>query len=513
MRNITEKPFDIIATLNPDSMTASDLSKLVKQGATIIRINGSFLHSSGVERAVDLVHAACGNEVETLLDLPGFKPRFTGLAEEIRYEPGKPIVVPISSFNHPEIATHMAAGDAIRINDGMVRFSVIDIDSEKVTFVPDLPGVLRRGKGFYMERIGYRPQPTCLTELDEQLIAVARESGIDYVGISFVHDMADVRHVQRLLANSTTGFIPKIESRASLEHDNLLALLSCCERIIIDRGDMSGEVGLDAIWRQQRRIADMARILGCRVIMATQFLTSMMQRPLPTIAEVDSLTDLLHFGIDGVQLSEETCVGKHGADVVRLVTESMRRVKSEQVKLNPAGKVIWIMGPTSSGKTTLATALVERLRYSKVPAIHYDGDEIRNLFGPGFSFGPAHRLLVVQSLVHHAIKAASLGHNVVVSALTANEDARAFVFESIKDLTVVYLECPVKICAERDPKGLYAKAINGEIDTLPGITTPYHPPARQDIVLDTAANSISTCVDELTSRLIREQRIRCWGGA
>ena len=503
--------FDIIVTLNPGTMTAEDLRLVVDHGATLIRINGSFLFSSGVEETVAMVRDVCGDRVGILLDLPGFKPRFTGLTEEVRYAPGEPMALPLASFNHPEIVRHMEVGDVIRINDGMVRLTVTDLDQRRVTFVPDLPGVLRRGKGFYMEKQGYRPQPSCLTELDEQLIAMARQSGIDYVGISFVHDMADVEHVRRLLGASATGFIPKIESRASLEHGNLLSLLTSCDRVIIDRGDLSGEMGLEAVWRQQRRVLDLARMQGCRVIMATQFLTSMMQRPLPTIAEVDSLTDLLHFGIDGVQLSEETCVGRHGADVVRLVTESRRRVEAERAATPRAGKVVWIMGPTSSGKSTLAAALVERLGRSRIPAVHHDGDEFRDLFGPGLAFGPEQRLLVVQALVHHAAKAADLGHNVVVSALTANEEARALVCERLTDLTVVYLDCPIEVCAHRDPKGLYAKAVKGETDTLPGISTPYLPPQRQDIVLDTAGKSVEACLEELVGRLLAEQRVRLWG--
>ena len=511
MQESMTKPFDIIVTLNPGTMTAEELKLVVEHGATLIRINGSFLFSSGVEQTVEMVREVCGDRVELLLDLPGFKPRFTGLTEEIRYEPGKPMTMPLSSFNHPEIAGHMVAGDVIRINDGMVRLTVADLDRQQITFVPDLPGVLRRGKGFYMEKKGYRPQPCCLTELDEQLIAMARQSGIDYVGISFVHDMADVEHVRRLLGNSATGFIPKIESRASLELANLLPLVSGCDRVIIDRGDLSGEMGLEAVWRQQRRVLDLARMQGCRVIMATQFLTSMMNRPLPTIAEVDSLIDLLHFGIDGVQLSEETCVGRHGADVVRLVTESRLRVEAERAAASPAGKVVWIMGPTSSGKTTLAAGLVERLGRSKISTIHYDGDEFRDLFGPDFAFGPENRLLVVQALVHHAAKAAALGHNVVVSALTANEEARAFVCGNLDNLTVVYLKCPIEVCAGRDPKGLYAKAANGEIDTLPGISTPYRPPQRQDIVIDTADKTPDACLEELVTKLLAERRIRFWG--
>lgn len=513
MKNSKMKAFDIVVTLNPGTMTADDLKLVVECGATLIRVNGSFLFSSGVERIVEMVRDACGNKVDILLDLPGFKPRFTGLTEEIRYESGVPMVLPLGSFNHPDIVNHMAAGDVIRINDGMVRLTVADIDKKQATFVPDLPGVLRRGKGFYMEKRGYRPRPCCLTELDEQLISMAKENGIDYVGISFVHDMVDVEYVQRLLGNSSIGYIPKIESRASLEHENLLSLLTCCDRVIIDRGDMSGEMGLEAVWRQQRRILDLAKLLGCRVIMATQFLTSMLNRPLPTIAEVDSLTDLLHFGIDGVQLSEETCVGRHGVDVVRLVKESVSRIEHEQATGggHPKGRVVWIMGPTSSGKTTLATALANCLGRSRVPVVHFDGDEVRDLFGAGHSFDDASRLVVVRTLLHLAKKAVASGHNVIVSALTANPGARELVAEGLQNSTIVYLDCPMKVCVERDDKGLYARARRGEIDTLIGYNTPYAPPANPHFVIDTSSHDLATCLNRLMNFLLAEKRVRVWG--
>ncbi|MDP6344216.1 MAG: adenylyl-sulfate kinase, partial [Alphaproteobacteria bacterium] len=120
--------------------------------------------------------------------------------------------------------------------------------------------------------------------------------------------------------------------------------------------------------------------------------------------------------------------------------------------------ILWLLGPTSSGKSTLAELLTLALRGREVPIIHFDGDEVRDFFGPGHGFAPADRQRVVATLVHLANKSREAGLNVVVSALTANPDARAYVLASIADLITGFVRCPIEVCAARDPKGLYAKA-------------------------------------------------------
>ena len=85
---------------------------------------------------------------------------------------------------------------------------------------------------------------------------------------------------------------------------------------------------------------------------------------------------------------------------------------------DPLGTVLWLLGPTSAGKTTLATRVVADLRGRGIPAIHFDGDEVRDFFGASLGFGPDSRLRVVSVLVHLANKAADAGLHVVVSALT-----------------------------------------------------------------------------------------------
>ncbi len=164
--------------------------------------------------------------------------------------------------------------------------------------------------------------------------------------------------------------------------------------------------------------------------------------------------------------------------------------------------VIWLMGPTSSGKTTVGARLVDRLRRMGVLAVHYDGDEVRGFFGPAHGFRPEDRLRVVRTLVHLANKASGAGLMVVVSALTANRDARAWVRAHAANLVLVHLQCPIAVCAERDPKGLYARARKGDIKTLIGFNTPYPAPARPDIVLDTHRQSVEVCVEQLLEAVL-----------
>lgn len=163
-----------------------------------------------------------------------------------------------------------------------------------------------------------------------------------------------------------------------------------------------------------------------------------------------------------------------------------------------SGRVLWLLGPTSAGKTTLATRIVAELRRRGVASILFDGDEVRGFFGADLGFGADNRLRVVTVLTHLANKAADAGLEVVVAALTAGQDAREYIRVNVRNLTIGYVACSIETCARRDPKGLYRKAMRGEIDTLIGYNGEYLPPEGPDIVLDTESHS----VDELAERIV-----------
>ena len=163
---------------------------------------------------------------------------------------------------------------------------------------------------------------------------------------------------------------------------------------------------------------------------------------------------------------------------------------------------LWLLGPTSSGKTTIASELVQILaKKENFKILHYDGDEVRSFFGNNYGFTENNRGQVVEILAHLAIKANNAGVNVIVSALTAHQSARDYINFNISNLIVGYINCPINICAERDPKGLYKKAKNGEINTLIGYNSKYVVPNDPDITIDTSLLSMNESVQTLVNFL------------
>lgn len=183
-----------------------------------------------------------------------------------------------------------------------------------------------------------------------------------------------------------------------------------------------------------------------------------------------------------------------------MLTDRKRREPSSglQSRHPQPGSVLWLLGPTSAGKTTLATRVIADLRNNGIPSILFDGDEVRGFFGDDLGFGADSRLRVVSVLAHLANKAADAGLHVVVAALTAGEDAREYIRANVRNLTLGYVACSIQTCARRDPKGLYRRAMTGEIDTLVGYNSEYRPPDCPDLVLDTEAHSL----DELAARIV-----------
>ena len=133
--------------------------------------------------------------------------------------------------------------------------------------------------------------------------------------------------------------------------------------------------------------------------------------------------------------------------------------------------------------------------------MHFDGDEIRDLFGKNHGFDENSRMKVVEALVTFALKSNNAGVPSIVSALTAHENARAYIKSRIKNLHIIYVKCPIKICAIRDPKGLYKKAKEGRINSLIGYNSRYIPPLNPQLTIDTNKNTVEESAKKILSYL------------
>lgn len=170
-----------------------------------------------------------------------------------------------------------------------------------------------------------------------------------------------------------------------------------------------------------------------------------------------------------------------------------------------AGVTVWLTGLPSAGKTTIANALATELIDLGRDFEILDGDEVRTHLSKGLGFSRADRDTHVRRIGFVAELLASHGVVVIVPVIApyaaVRDEIREHHLEQGTQIIQVHLSTAVEVCADRDVKGLYAKAARGEISNMTGVTDPYEIPAEPDLRIDTAAVDLTTSVALLTSLL------------
>jgi adenylyl-sulfate kinase len=161
------------------------------------------------------------------------------------------------------------------------------------------------------------------------------------------------------------------------------------------------------------------------------------------------------------------------------------------------GITIWFTGLSGAGKTTIAVALVEKLRQRGLKVERLDGDVVRQSLTRDLGFSKEDRDKNIERVTFVA-KLLTRNDVIVPCAFISPYRAeRAKAREVIGEFIEVYVECPVKVCAERDVKGLYAKAFAGEIPHFTGVSDPYESPENPEIVCHTAQETVEESVDKV----------------
>ena len=146
---------------------------------------------------------------------------------------------------------------------------------------------------------------------------------------------------------------------------------------------------------------------------------------------------------------------------------------------------MWFTGLSGAGKTTISEIVEHELRERERRVEVLDGDIVRTNLSKGLGFGCEDRNVNVLRIGFVANLLARNGVAVIVSAISPYKEARDQVRRRIIDFVEVFVDAPLEVCAERDVKGLYAKAYSGEIPQFTGVSDPYEPPAAPDLVLKT----------------------------
>lgn len=347
----------IVATLGPASSTPEAIRALLEAGVNVCRIN--FSHGTHAQHAQTIAHVraaatALGLPVAILGDLQGPRIRIGVLPEPFEVTAGQALTfvpeahatgedVPVT---YDDIARDVQVGATILVNDGLLAFEVQRIEGDRVHVIVTVGGRLTSNKG--MNLPGVDVSAPSLTEKDRADVVFAVEQDLDYLALSFVRRADDLR-LLRSLVPAGMLLVAKIEKDSALER--IEEILQATDAVMVARGDLGSEMGLEAVPRLQRRILSAAQACGRPTIVATEVLASMQRHAQPSRAEVGDLARAVLDDADAIMLSGETAVGRHPALVVSTAATVLARAeqwRAEDARASPT--------PQSAGRATAALA-------------------------------------------------------------------------------------------------------------------------------------------------------------
>ena len=332
-----QRKVKILATLGPASRDKEMIAKLLKAGADAFRVNMSHGdHETHRETIANIraVEKDLSRPVAILCDLQGPKLRvgtFRNGQAVVRHgthftldrdpAPGDETRV---CLPHPELFGILEKGQRLLIDDGKLRFVVVNAEPDRIECTAEVGGVISDRKGVNVPD-AIVPVPA-LTEKDRRDLAFAIETGADWIGLSFVQRPEDVAEARRLMGGYG-ALMAKIEKPAAVESLNEIIELS--DGIMVARGDLGVELLPEEVPPIQKHIIEKTRAHGKPVVVATQMLESMITSPSPTRAEVSDVANAVYDGADAVMLSAETAAGQWPAEAVTIMDRIATKVEGD----------------------------------------------------------------------------------------------------------------------------------------------------------------------------------------
>jgi pyruvate kinase len=328
----------IVATMGPASREPAMVRELIDAGVDVFRLN--FAHGTPEEHAqnVERIRAASqelGHEVGILGDLPGPKLRLGNLQDGVAVlHSGSNVVLEGTTDGGPGdadrlpvqwqgLAQAVKEGDPIFLADGRVRLKVLSVAGNKVTSEVEAGGAVSSHQGVNLPSADTALPDTGTS--DEAWIHFACDLGIDLLAVSFVRRPDDLERVHAVMSDQGADIplIAKIEKPQAAER--AAEIVEAAESgIMIARGDLGVELPIEEVPIAQKRLIAIAGKASKPSITATQMLATMVRQSRPTRAEVTDVANAIYDGTDAVMLSEETAVGEHPVEAVRVMDRIAR---------------------------------------------------------------------------------------------------------------------------------------------------------------------------------------------
>lgn len=331
----------IIATIGPASESEEMIRKLALAGMNVARLNFSHgtyeQHSIKIER-IKKVREELDLPIAIMLDTKGPEYRIGGFVDgRVNLKEGDTFSFTSDkiegdetrvSVNYSDLPRELEVGDTILLNNGLMNFRVTAIDGNDIITEVVVGGELSNKKS--MSFPGKVLKQVYLSEQDKSDLKFGIEQGVDFVACSFVsvkQDMVDIREFLCANGGEDIDLIAKIENQSGC--DNIEEICEICDGVMVARGDMGVEISLERLPAIQKELITKCRLLGKRVITATEMLESMIHNSRPTRAEASDVANAVYDGTSAVMLSGETAAGSYPEEAVRMMSSICEATENE----------------------------------------------------------------------------------------------------------------------------------------------------------------------------------------
>ncbi len=331
----------IVCTIGPASETEEIMKGLCMAGMNVARLNFSHGTYEEQQRRIDLikkVRSELNMPVAIMLDTKGPEYRIkTFRDKKITLRNGDRFVFTTQdvvgdesrvSVSYPDLPDELSEGDTILLNNGLLTFKVAYISGTEIECDVIIGGELSDRKS--MSFPGKVMKQEYLSEQDKQDIAFGVKNGVDFIACSFVSEKKDLiavhEYLKELGADDDIELIAKIENQSGC--DNIEEICEECDGIMIARGDMGVEIPFKMLPAIQKKLITKCRLLGKRVITATEMLESMITNPRPTRAEISDVANAVYDDTSAIMLSGETAAGKYPIEAVKTMAEIAETTES-----------------------------------------------------------------------------------------------------------------------------------------------------------------------------------------
>ena len=323
----------IICTIGPASDNEEILTRMCRSGMNVARLNFSHGTHEGHKEKIDLikrVREKVGMPIAIMLDTKGPEYRIkTFKDKKITLRDGDEFTFTTDdiigdqtrvSVTYKKLIEELNKGDKILLNNGLVIFEVVAIEGNDARCKVISGGVVSDSKS--MNFPGKTLGQEYLSDVDRSDLLFGIQNDVDFVAASFISCEADIRAVREFLdanGGENIDVIAKIENRAGV--DNIEEICKIADGIMVARGDLGVEIPFVEVPSVQKHLIKKCRLLGKRVITATEMLESMIHNPRPTRAEISDVANAVYDGSSAVMLSGETAMGDHPAEAVRFMSD------------------------------------------------------------------------------------------------------------------------------------------------------------------------------------------------